>query len=161
MDCMMFRLADSTRARAIAITAVAGVAVLLSLEPRLSSQGAPRLFPSAKRPLEANAYLPPAPSTTPWAPAWSPDGKWIAVGLAGSLWKIDWKTQVAYELTYAPKYHASPSWSPDGRWIIYTADDGGKTIQLEILNVETGATRALTDDASIYTDPAFSPDGSQ
>ncbi len=49
----------------------------------------------------------------------------------------------------------------DGKWIVYTADDGGKTIQLEILNVETGATRALTDDASIYTDPAFSPDGSQ
>ena len=26
-----------------------------------------------------NYYLPPAPSTSPWAPAWSPDGKWIAV----------------------------------------------------------------------------------
>src|SRR5688572_28759627 len=26
-----------------------------------------------------NYCLPPAPSTTPWAPAWSPDGKWIAV----------------------------------------------------------------------------------
>ena len=26
-----------------------------------------------------NYYIPPAPSTTPWAPTWSPDGRWIAV----------------------------------------------------------------------------------
>ena len=47
-----------------------------------------------------NYYIPPAPSTTPWAPAWSPDGKWIAVGMYGSIWKVDPKTGVAFELTY-------------------------------------------------------------
>ncbi|MCI0391137.1 MAG: CehA/McbA family metallohydrolase, partial [Acidobacteria bacterium] len=52
-------------------------------------------------------------------------------------------------------------WSPDGKWIVYTADDGGKTIQLEILNVRTGTTHSLTDDGFIYTDPSLSPDGSQ
>ena len=26
-----------------------------------------------------NYYFPPAPSATPWAPAWSPDGEWIAI----------------------------------------------------------------------------------
>ena len=36
-----------------------------------------------------NYYLPPAPSTTPWAPAWSPDGKSIAVAMHGSIWKVD------------------------------------------------------------------------
>ncbi len=68
-----------------------------------------------------NFYLPPPTSSTPWAPAWSPDGKWI----------------------------------------VYTGDDGGQTIQLEILNLETGETRPLTDEAFLHTDPVFSPDGSR
>lgn len=108
-----------------------------------------------------NYYLPPAPSTTPWAPCWSPDGKAIAVGMYGSIWKIDPHTGKAIELTYGPKYHSAPNWSPDGKWIIYTADDDGKSIQLEILNVETGKSRALTSDHHVYADPVFSPDGSK
>ena len=106
-----------------------------------------------------NFYFPPAPSATPWAPSWSPDGNWIAVGMSGSIWKVDPKTGAAHELTYSETYHALPDWSPDGKWIIYTADADGSTIQLEILNVETGETRALTDDSFIYTNPVFSPDG--
>ena len=106
-----------------------------------------------------NFYFPPAPSSTPWAPAWSPDGSSIAVGMSGSIWEVDPATGVADELTYNQKYHASPNWSPDGKWIVYTADDGGFTIQLEIINTETGETHALTEDEYIYTDPVFSPDG--
>src|SRR6185503_20464194 len=41
-----------------------------------------------------NYYLPPAPSTTPWAPAWSPDGDWIAVAMYGSIWKVDPRTGI-------------------------------------------------------------------
>jgi Tol biopolymer transport system component len=108
-----------------------------------------------------NYYLPPAPSTTPWAPAWSPDGKWIAIAMYGSIWKVDPQTGVAYELTYDRKYHSSPSWSHDGKWIIYTADDDGTSIQLEIVNVDTGELHALTNDKQLYTDPVFSPDGSR
>ena len=81
-----------------------------------------------------NFYFPPAPSSTPWAPDWSPDGSLIAVGMNGSIWTIDPQTGRAEEVTYSPKYHSSPDWSPDGQWIIYTADDGGQTIQLEIVN---------------------------
>src|SRR5687768_8643116 len=40
-------------------------------------------------------YLPPAPSSTPWAPSWSPDGKAIAVGMSGSIWKVDPASGVA------------------------------------------------------------------
>ncbi|MPZ17841.1 MAG: hypothetical protein GEV06_08025 [Luteitalea sp.] len=106
-----------------------------------------------------NFYFPPAPSSTPWAPAWSPDGQWIAVGMSGSIWKVDPETGQVEELTYNSKYHSSPNWSPDGNWIIYMADDGGTTIQLEILNLQTGESHALTNDELIYTDPVFSPDG--
>ena len=108
-----------------------------------------------------NFYFPPAPSSTPWAPDWSPDGEWIAVAMSGSIWKVEPKTGRAWELTYNEKYHSLPDISPDGQWLVYTADDGGTTIQLEILNLETGESHALTDDDQIYVDPVFSPDGSR
>jgi TolB protein len=108
-----------------------------------------------------NYYIPPAPSSTPWAPCWSPDGKWIAFGMYGSIWKVEPQGGTAVELTYNRKYHSSPAWSPDGNWIVYTSDDDSRTIQLEIVNVKTGASHALTDDEQIYLDPVFSPDGSQ
>jgi TolB protein len=106
-----------------------------------------------------NYYLPPAPSTTAWAPAWAPDGKTVAVGMYGSIWRIDANTGVATELTYNRRYHSSPAWSPDGKWIVYTADEDHRRIQLEIFNVTTGQTTVLTDDTHVYADPVFSPDG--
>src|SRR4030095_1666858 len=106
-------------------------------------------------------YLPPSPSTTPWWPTWSPDGKWIAVAMYGSVWKMDRGTAIASKLSYGRKYHSSPDWSPDGKWIVYTADDGGVSIGLEILNVETGESYTLTQDKEVYADPVFSPDGSR
>jgi TolB protein len=108
-----------------------------------------------------NYYFAPAPSSTPWAPAWSPDGASLAIAMSGSIWTIDPATGIARELTYDRKYHSMPTWSPDGRWIAYVADDGGRTIQLEIVNVATGESRALTSDDQIYMDPAFSPDGTR
>lgn len=82
-----------------------------------------------------NYYMPPAPSSTPWAPAWSPDGKSIAVSMQGSIWKIDLASGVATELTGNRRYHSSPTWSRDGKWIVYTAEDDGKDFQLEALDV--------------------------
>jgi len=107
-----------------------------------------------------NFYFPPSPSSTPWAPSWAPDGASIAVAMSGSIWRVDPDTGVADELTYSPDaYHSSPDWSPDGRWVVYTADYDGTRVQLELLEVETGETRALTDDAHVYSDPTFSPSG--
>lgn len=108
-----------------------------------------------------NFYFPPSPSSTPWAPDWSPDGQWLATAMQGSIWKVSIESGVAEELTYSEAYHSSPDWSPDGRWIIYTADYNHQRIQLEILNIETGEITKLTDDQAIYTDPVFSPDGSK
>jgi hypothetical protein len=81
--------------------------------------------------------------------------------MSGSIWKVDPESGRAWELTYDKKYHSLPDVSPDGKWILYTADDGARTIQLEILNLETGKSSALTNDGFIYVDPVFSPDGSR
>ncbi len=142
---------------------LAVVAAAVCAVSSVIGQDVPRTYPGARTGgnYMHNYYFPPAPSATPWAPSWSPDGKWIAVAMSGSIWKVDHSSGVAHELTYNQKYHSMPDWSSDGKWIIYTADDGGRTIQLEILNVETGETRALTHDSFTYMDPVFSPDGSR
>ena len=106
-----------------------------------------------------NYYLPPAPSPFPWWPAWSPDGKWLAFAMHGSVWKIAFDGSVAHELTYDRNYHSSPDWSPDGKWIVYTSDDDGRSINLMLLNVETGASTPLTQGAHLNLDPVWSPDG--
>ncbi|MEO5742363.1 MAG: hypothetical protein ABIS29_17395, partial [Vicinamibacterales bacterium] len=152
----MFGSAARRVPAAICMSALTAAATLIGQEGQ-------RTYPSARTggSYMHNYYFPPAPSSTPWAPAWSPDGKSIAVAMSGSIWKVDPATGAAQELTYDRKYHSTPDWSPDGNWVIYTADDGGTTIQLAVVNVATGETRALTNDNFIYTDPVFSPDGTR
>mgnify|MGYP005847796015 CR=1 FL=1 len=106
-----------------------------------------------------NYYYPPAPSSSPWAPAWSPDGKLITVSMLGSIWNVDPASGVATELAADGRYDSSPAWSPDGKWIVYTSEAPGGSIQLAVLEVSTGKTRLLTDDKFTYLDPSFSPDG--
>lgn len=106
-----------------------------------------------------NFYLPPAPASTPWYPAWHPDGSRLAFSMAGSIWMVDVEGGPARELVRGPKYYSSPTISPDGRWMVYTADDHGRSIQLEVMDLRSGRTRALTDDGHVYADPRFSPDG--
>ncbi len=119
------------------------------------------MYPAAKQGgnYMHNFYIPPAPSSTPWSPAWAPDGKTLAVAMYGSLWRVDPQKNAAVEITYSPSYHSSPNFSPDGKWIVYTADHQRQRIQLELLNVETGAVTPLTNDQHLYLDPVFSPDG--
>src|SRR5215472_77081 len=115
---------------------------------RAQQNGYPLEYPAATQGANYmhNYYVPPAPSSTPWAPAWSPDGKWIAVAMQGSIWRVDPANGAATELTYNRRYHSSPAFSPDGKWVVYTADEGLKNIELEILNVSTGEWSALTND---------------
>ena len=135
---------------------------LLLVIADLLAQGG-RTYPAAKHGgnYMHNYYFPPAPGSTPWAPAWAPDGSALAIAMSGSIWTIDPASGIARELTYSRKYHSMPDWSPDGRWIVYVADDGDGTIQLEIASTATGEIRALTSDDHIYMDPVFSPDGTR
>lgn len=106
-----------------------------------------------------NYYLPPAGSSTPWWPSWSPDGQWIAFAMDGSIWKARVGESTAYEMIYAKEYLSSPEWSPDGKWIAYTADDDGKNINLFLFNVDTGKSTPLTTGNFVNLEPAWSPDG--
>ena len=108
-----------------------------------------------------NFYLPPAVNSSPWAPEWAPDGQSLVASMHGSIWSVDIKSGLAVELVTGPKYYSSPNYSPDGRWLIYTADDHGRSIGLEILDLETGETHPLTNNEEIYSDPSFSPDGTR
>ncbi len=130
--------------------------------PRISEGGAGS-YPAARHGgnYMHNYYFPPAPSSTPWAPAWSPDGESIAVAMSGSIWRVDPDTGIADELTAGPGYHSLPTWSPDGRFLVYTDDDNGRNIGLGIVDLETGVSRTLLGDEHLYVDPVFSPDGTR
>ena len=106
-----------------------------------------------------NFYFPPAPSSSPWYPEWHPGGERVAVAMGGSLWEVDIATGDAHEIVHGPDYYSSPNYSPDGSWLLYTADDGGRTIHLEVMNRATGERHRLTEGEHIHTDPRFSPDG--
>jgi Tol biopolymer transport system component len=104
------------------------------------------------------SYYVPQSASTPWRPAWSPDGKEIAFAMSGSLWKIKPGDTTAYELTSGATYDSSPAWSHDGRFIVYTGEDS-KGVNLMLLNVATLESTALTQGGDIYADPVFAPDG--
>jgi TolB protein len=108
-----------------------------------------------------NYLIPPAPSGTPFAPTPSPDGQEVAFSLHGSLWIMPIGGGVAREVVDGPKYYSSPAWSPDGEWLVYTADDGGRTIELEAVSIKSGERRTLTADGAAYLEPVFSPDGTR
>ena len=105
-----------------------------------------------------NYLLPQASSSTPWTLGWHPDGDRIAVGMSGSIWLVTPETGVAEEVVYGPKYYASPDFSPDGRWMVFTADDSGRSIELEVLDLQTGQRHVLTADDQVTIVPRFSPE---
>ncbi len=147
-----------------ALASVVALALALALAP--SSEAAAqsrRAYPATAHGgnYMHNFYLPPAPATTPWYPAWHPSGATLAVAMSGSIWEVNPATGTATEIVHGPKYYSSPGYSPDGAWLAYTADDDGISIGLEVLNTATGERHVLAEDEHVHADPRFSPDGSR
>ena len=98
-------------------------------------------------------------------PAWSPDGKTIAVTsyTLGEprilLVPSDGRVAVPLAIKGTTGESYRPSYSPDGAWITYTLRHDGRN-DVHAVNVKTGQDVVLTSDGKSWNG-VFSPDGTQ
>ena len=95
---------------------------------------------------------------TSYAVAVSPDGRWLAFDLQGSLWVVSTKGGAARRITdYYNDAHL-PVWSPDGATIAFASDRGG-AYNIWAVDVAGGVPRQLTSGPREDRAPAWSNDG--
>jgi dipeptidyl aminopeptidase/acylaminoacyl peptidase len=101
-------------------------------------------------------------------PRWSPDARQLAFlrDRGGDerfdIWLVDRDGEHERNLTNeAGVMHRDIAWSPDGTKLAYTANAAGpeKAFAIHVIDVTTGAKRALTDGSSTDFQPRWSPDG--
>ncbi len=98
------------------------------------------------------------------APAWSPDGRYLAVTLSyGSnpdLYIIDLTAPNANprRITTDSGIDTSPSWAPDGQSLVFVSDRGGSP-QIYRVSAAGGQPQRLTFQGRQNLKPVFSPDG--
>ncbi len=102
----------------------------------------------------------PQVTSGPNAAAWSPDGTELVYAMQGSLWRQRLGNDTARQITDGPGYDHQPDWSPDGRSVVYSSYRND-ALQLRLLDLQTGADRALLDDGNVHLDARWSPDGSR
>ncbi len=100
------------------------------------------------------------------APAWSPNGRRLALTLGGTngnldIYVLDLSTQQLTRLTNDPSIDTEPVWAPDGRSIYFTSDRGGGP-QIYQIGAQAGdRPRRITFEGSYNAHPCISPDGTQ
>jgi dipeptidyl aminopeptidase/acylaminoacyl peptidase len=100
------------------------------------------------------------------SPRWSPDAKQLAFirDRGGDerfdIWLVDRDGEHERNVTNEPGLmHRDLAWSPDGTKLAYTANSKGTGFAVHVMDVATGAKRALTDGARDDLQPRWSPDG--
>ena len=96
------------------------------------------------------------------APAWSPDGKSLAVTLSKDgnpeIYVIDLSSKKRKRITRHWAIDTEPTWTPDGKTIIFTSDRGGRP-QLYQVSSRGGKASRLTFDGTYNAKASVSQDG--
>jgi len=94
------------------------------------------------------------------APSESPDGKKLAFSAMTHLYVMDLPAGKPHRLTSGDAHEFQPAWSPDGKTIAYVtwSSEGG---QLWKISAAGGSSVQLSKSRSVYSDAAWSPDGSK
>ena len=96
------------------------------------------------------------------APAWSPDGKHLAVTLSreggSQIYLINPDGSDVRRLTTRRRIDTEPRYSPDGQWIYFTCDRGGSP-QIYRMPATGGEPQRVTFEGSYNVSPRLSPDG--
>ena len=98
------------------------------------------------------------------APAFSPDGRRLALTLSGGngnldVYVLDLTSQALTRITEDPAIDTEPAWSVDGQTLYFTSDRGGGP-QIYSAPAQSGArARRITFGSSYTARPRVSPDG--
>jgi tricorn protease len=91
----------------------------------------------------------------------SPKGEHVAfANHRNELWLLDLASGTARKLTTNPYGQmGSFAWSPDGRWLAFQQSETRSQHRIDIVSVETGEIRAVTEPLFADYSPSFDPDG--
>ncbi len=104
-------------------------------------------------------YLPQLTSS-PGSLAFMPDGRTLVYSMQGNLWKQALGSGKAVQLTAGPGYDYQPDVSRDGTRVVFTrylAD----AMELQVLDLRTGAITQATSGGAVNCEPRWSPDGTR
>jgi imidazolonepropionase-like amidohydrolase/Tol biopolymer transport system component len=91
----------------------------------------------------------------------SPDGRFVVYSALGHLYIKDMPQGTPRRLTRDEALEFSPAFSPDGRWIAYATWTDEEMGRIRVIRTEGTSGRAVVTEAGHYTEPSFSPDGTQ
>ncbi|HTQ36581.1 MAG TPA: Tol-Pal system beta propeller repeat protein TolB [Steroidobacteraceae bacterium] len=100
------------------------------------------------------------------APAFSPDGRRLALTLSGTagdtdVYVLDLATQQLTRITDDPAIDTEPAWSPDGQMLYFTSDRGGAPQIYVAAPTAKARARRISFGVAYAARPRVSPDGKQ